>query len=56
MGFTPAYRQSVEDALSAILPIRTRAMFGGLSVYSDDLKTWIDKSLAVAESKKKKKK
>lgn len=111
MGFTPAYRELVEARLSAILPIRTKAMFGGVGIYGhelffaliaedklyfkvgdlnradfeeagmpaffpfdspkpmgyyelppglidqpEELKVWIDKALAVADSKKTRKK
>lgn len=109
MAFSPEFRQQVEEKLSAIVPIRTKAMFGGVGIYSGDLffaliaedklyfkvselnqadfemagmgpffpydspspmgywelppgiiddkkelKVWIDKAIAVAESKKKK--
>ena len=37
MPFTPEYRSKVESILSQIVPIRTKAMFGGLGIYSDDL-------------------
>lgn len=110
MAFSPEYRWQVEDKLSAVVPIRTKAMFGGVGIYSGDLffaliaedklyfkvselnqadfegagmepffpydsptpmgywelppgiidepkelKVWVDKAIAVAESKKKKK-
>jgi len=37
VGFTPEYRALVEEKLSAILPIRTKAMFGGVGIYGHDL-------------------
>ena len=37
MAFTPKYRAHVEEHLSAVTPITTRAMFGGLEIYSDGL-------------------
>lgn len=37
MGFTPAYRAHVEECLSLCLPIRTKSMFGGVGIYSEDL-------------------
>jgi DNA transformation protein and related proteins len=37
MAFTAEYRQAVEAKLSAVVPIRTKAMFGGVGVYSGDL-------------------
>lgn len=37
MGFTKEYRDRIEDQLSAIVPIRTKAMFGGVGIYSGDL-------------------
>jgi DNA transformation protein len=110
MAFTPEYRAHVEEHLSAVVQIQTRAMFGGLGIYSgslffalvdedklyfkvselnkddyeaahmepfvpwpgappmgywelppgvleepDVLEVWVDKALAVAESKKKSK-
>lgn len=37
MGFTPEYRARVEELLGGLLPIRTKAMFGGVGIYSGDL-------------------
>ena len=37
MAFTPKYRAYVEEHLSAVTPISTRPMFGGLGIYSDGL-------------------
>ncbi|MBV6458577.1 MAG: hypothetical protein HONBIEJF_01709 [Fimbriimonadaceae bacterium] len=37
MAFSPEYRAEVEDKLSAVIPIRTKAMFGGVGIYADDL-------------------
>lgn len=37
MGFTPEYRAEVEAKLSAVAPIRTKPMFGGVGIYSDEL-------------------
>lgn len=37
MAFTPEYRIYVEERLSAVVPIRTKAMFGGVGIYSGDL-------------------
>lgn len=37
MGFTPEFRAHVEEHLSATVPIQTRAMFGGVGIYSDGL-------------------
>lgn len=37
MGFTPEYRARIEKVLSDIVPIRTKAMFGGVGIYSEDL-------------------
>lgn len=37
MAFSPEYRQQVEEKLSAVVPIRTKAMFGGVGIYSDEL-------------------
>lgn len=104
MPYTKAYREEVEEKLSAAKMIRTKPMFGGVGIYADDiffalidddklffkvndsnreeylacgmspwnlgdgyfelpqpildnpdeLAVWIDKSLKVAESKKKK--
>lgn len=36
MAFTPKYRAYVEERLTAVLPIRTKAMFGGVGIYSSD--------------------
>lgn len=37
MGFSPEYRQEIEEKLSGIVPIRTKSMFGGVGIYSNDL-------------------
>lgn len=37
MGFSQAYRDTVEEMLSRVAPIRTKAMFGGVGIYSGDL-------------------
>lgn len=37
MGFSPEYRAEVEEKLSAVVAIRTKAMFGGVGIYADDL-------------------
>jgi DNA transformation protein and related proteins len=37
MGFSPEYREKTEALLSAAVPIQTRAMFGGVGIYSDGL-------------------
>ena len=37
MGFTPAYRERVEELLSAVAPITTKPMFGGVGIYSEGL-------------------
>jgi DNA transformation protein and related proteins len=37
MGFSPEFRAYVEERLSAVAPIRTKAMFGGLGIYGKDL-------------------
>ncbi|MBX7135477.1 MAG: TfoX/Sxy family protein [Fimbriimonadaceae bacterium] len=37
MGFSPKYRAEVEEMLGAVVPIRTKAMFGGVGIYSEDL-------------------
>lgn len=37
MGYTPAYRDQIEATLSAVVPISTKAMFGGVGIYSGDL-------------------
>ncbi|MFN8140303.1 MAG: TfoX/Sxy family protein [Fimbriimonadales bacterium] len=36
MGFSPEYRERVEAQLSKVVPIRTKAMFGGVGIYSDE--------------------
>jgi DNA transformation protein len=37
MGFSAEYRARIEETLSEIVPIRTRAMFGGVGIYASDL-------------------
>ena len=37
MAFTPEYRAEVESKLSAVVPIRTKPMFGGVGIYSEEL-------------------
>lgn len=37
MAVSRSYREWVEEQLGAVLPVRTRAMFGGLGIYSGDL-------------------
>lgn len=37
MPVTPSFRTYAEDQLGRILPIRTRAMFGGVGIYAGDL-------------------
>lgn len=37
MGFSPQFREFAEGRLSACVPIRTKAMFGGVGIYSTDL-------------------
>lgn len=37
MGFTPQFRAEVEDLLGSVVPIRTKAMFGGVGIYSGDM-------------------
>jgi DNA transformation protein len=37
MGFSPEYRADVEEKLSLIVPIQSRAMFGGVGLYSEGL-------------------
>jgi DNA transformation protein len=37
MGYSKEYRGLVEERLSSACPIRTRPMFGGLGIYSEDL-------------------
>ncbi len=37
MGFSKEYREKVEEALSKVVEIRTRPMFGGVGIYAGDL-------------------
>lgn len=37
MGFSPEYRAAVEEKLAAAVPIRTKPMFGGVGIYSEEL-------------------
>ena len=37
MGFSPEYRAQVEEKLSLVVPIQTKAMFGGVGIYSEGL-------------------
>ena len=37
MGVSPSFRTFVEDQLGALVPIRSRGMFGGVGLYSEDL-------------------
>ena len=37
MTVSPSFREFVEDQLAEILPVRTRAMFGGVGIYTDEL-------------------
>lgn len=37
MGYSPEFRSKVEERLGSLIPIRTRAMFGGVGIYSEDL-------------------
>lgn len=37
MSVTPSFRSYVEDQLDPIVPVRTRAMFGGVGIYTGDL-------------------
>ena len=37
MGFRPAYRERVEELLSAVAHITTKPMFGGVGIYSEGL-------------------
>ena len=37
MGFTKEYRESVEKKLSKVILIQTKAMFGGVGIYTDGL-------------------
>jgi DNA transformation protein len=36
MGYSKAYREEVEEKLSAVKMISSRAMFGGVGIYADD--------------------
>lgn len=36
MAVTPSFRLFVEDQLGQIVPVRSRAMFGGVGLYADD--------------------
>ena len=35
MSVTPSFRSFVEDQLESLLPIHTRAMFGGVGIYTE---------------------
>lgn len=37
MPVDPTFRAFVEDQLAELLPVRTRRMFGGVGIYTDDL-------------------
>ena len=37
MGFTKEYRASVEEKLTAVTMIQTKAMFGGVGIYTEGL-------------------
>lgn len=37
MAFSKAYREEVEEKLSACAMIRTKAMFGGVGIYEDEV-------------------
>ncbi|HMS53805.1 MAG TPA: TfoX/Sxy family protein [Fimbriimonadaceae bacterium] len=37
MGFSAAYRTQVEDLLEQVVPITSKAMFGGVGIYSEGL-------------------
>ena len=37
MAFTPEYRAEIEEKLSTVASIRTRPMFGGVGIYSEEL-------------------
>lgn len=37
MGFTQAYRERIEELLSVVVPITSRAMFGGVGIYSEGM-------------------
>lgn len=37
MGYSKEYREEVEERLSLVVPIQTKAMFGGVGIYSEGL-------------------
>lgn len=37
MAIDPEYRAMIEEKLSAVCDVRTRAMFGGIGIYANDL-------------------
>jgi DNA transformation protein len=37
MAFSAEFRQHIEETLSEVMPIRTKAMFGGVGIYCEDL-------------------
>lgn len=37
MAFSENFRLQIEEKLGAVVPIRTKAMFGGVGIYSGDL-------------------
>lgn len=37
MSFSPEFRKHVEEHLSAVAPIQTRPMFGGVGIYANGL-------------------
>ncbi|MCL4284602.1 MAG: TfoX/Sxy family protein [Fimbriimonadaceae bacterium] len=37
VSFSNSYREHVEERLAIVTPLRTRAMFGGVGIYSGDL-------------------
>jgi len=37
MPVTKEYRAEIEEMLSAVRPIRAKAMFGGVAIYADEL-------------------
>lgn len=37
MGYSEEFRAEVEGKLSKVVPIRTKAMFGGVGIYSGEL-------------------
>lgn len=37
MSFSPKFREKIETTLSKVVPIQTKAMFGGVGIYSDGL-------------------